>query len=87
MYESYRTAVSGLDVFSVGVTCPLHVLEMREQSRGDRVHGRARGLVDVVHSFCDYDVMVDTGTATSEACVDRILEALARTPGRNPATA
>jgi chloramphenicol 3-O phosphotransferase len=82
MYESYRKAVTGLDVFSVGVTCPLHVLEARERSRGDRVLGRARGLVEVVHTFCDYDVMVDTGSTTPEACVARILEALAERQDR-----
>jgi len=77
MYDSYSRATSGLDVFTVGVTCPLNVLEARERARGDRVQGRARGLVDVVHTFCGYDVMVDTGAASTEACVAAILEALA----------
>jgi chloramphenicol 3-O phosphotransferase len=44
MYESYLAASAGLDVFTVGVTCPLDVLETRERARGDRVLGRARGL-------------------------------------------
>lgn len=78
MYESYCRAVAGLDVFRVGVTCPLEVLEARERSRGDRVRGRARGLAQVVHGFCDYDVMVDTGTGSPEDGVAAILEALAR---------
>ena len=39
--------------------------------------GRARGLADVVHTFCDYDMTVDTGTASTEACVAAIVEALA----------
>ena len=77
MYESFRKASAGLDVFTVGVTCPIEVLEERETSRGDRVLGRARGLVDVVHSFCSYDVTVDTGATTPEACVAEILDALA----------
>lgn len=76
MYQSYRAATEGLDVFSVGVTCPLEILEARERARGDRVLGRARGLVEVVHSFCGYDVMVDTGQATTGACVAGILATL-----------
>jgi len=76
MYESYLAATAGLDVFTVGVTCPLDILERRERERGDRVLGRARGLADVVHTFCTYDVMVDTGVMTPEACVKKILDAL-----------
>jgi len=76
MYESYLAATVGLDVFTVGVTCPLDVLERRERERGDRVLGRARGLAEVVHSFCTYDIMVDTGVMTTEACVKKILDVL-----------
>jgi chloramphenicol 3-O phosphotransferase len=78
MDESLRRATEGLDIFMVGVTCPLDVLEARERARGDRVLGRARGLADVVHSFCDYDVTVDTGQTSTEACVAAILAALPR---------
>ena len=76
MYESCRQAFAGLDVFSVGVTCPIDVLESRERERGDRVLGRARGLAGVVHGFMTYDVMVDTGAMTPAACVSAILAAL-----------
>ncbi len=83
MYESYLAATAGLDVFEIGVTCPLDLLEARERARGDRVLGRARGLVDVVHTFADYDVTVDTGSMSTEACTAAILAALsARIPGR-----
>ena len=76
MHESCRQAFAGLDVFSVGVTCPIDILEARERERGDRVLGRARGLADVVHGFMTYDVMVDTGAMTPAACVSTILAAL-----------
>ena len=76
MYESCLAATVGLDIFKVGITCPLNVLEARERARGDRVLGRARGLVDVVHTFTDYDVMVDTGSMSTEACTATILAAL-----------
>jgi chloramphenicol 3-O phosphotransferase len=83
MYESCVRAFTGLEVFAVGVVCAIDVLEARESARGDRVIGRARGLAEVVHTFCEYDVMVDTGTAEVETCVATILAALAeRAPGR-----
>ena len=68
----------GLDVFAVGVTCPVDILEARERARGDRVHGRARGLVDVVHRFLAYDAMVDTGALSAEAAAAQIVTALSR---------
>jgi chloramphenicol 3-O phosphotransferase len=76
MAESCRRAFAGLDVFTVGVTCPLEVLEERERARCDRVVGRARGLVDVVHRFSDPDVWVDTAARDGPACVAQILAAL-----------
>ena len=82
MYESYLAAAAGLDTFTVGVTCPLGVLEARERASGDRVLGRARGLADVVHTFCAYDVLVDTAAMAAEACVTTILGALAARPAR-----
>ena len=76
MHRSCRTAFAGLDVFSVGVTCPIEILEAREKARGDRVIGRARGLAEVVHSFMSYDVTVDTGATSPEACVAAVLAAV-----------
>ena len=76
MHESCRTAFAGLDVFSAGVFCPIETLEERERARGDRVLGRARGLSEVVHSFMTYDLKVDTGAASAQACVEAILAAV-----------
>ena len=78
MYESVLTSFNGLDVFTVGVVCPVEILEAREAARGDRVLGRARGLAEVVHTFCDYDVVVDTGDNSPQTCIDQVLQALAR---------
>ena len=78
MHRSCLEAFAGLDVFRVGVTCPIDVLEARERARRDRVLGRARGLADVVHRFCRYDVKVDTGAMAPQACVAAILAALSR---------
>src|SRR5262249_53718147 len=76
-YQCYCKALAGLDVFSVGVTCPIDVLEAREKERGDRVIGRARGLATVVHTFMTYDLVVDTGVMQPAECVAAILAAVA----------
>jgi chloramphenicol 3-O phosphotransferase len=76
MYDSCRAAFAGLDVFAVGVTCPIDILEARERARGDRVLCRARGLAEVVHRFMPYDLRVDTGAHAPEDCVQAILTAV-----------
>jgi chloramphenicol 3-O phosphotransferase len=76
MFESCQKSFGDLEVFAVGVVCPIDILEARERARGDRAIGRARGLVDVVHSFCSYDVVVDTGHSPVDACVAEILARL-----------
>jgi chloramphenicol 3-O phosphotransferase len=78
MHASCRTAFAGLDVLAVGVTCPVEILEARERMRGDRVLGRARGLAEVVHTFMAYDLTVDTGANSPQACVSTILEAVSQ---------
>ena len=80
MYLGCAEALADLDVLSVGVTCPLEILEARERARGDRVLGRARGLADVVHTFMPYDVMVDTGTLSPEECVAAVVAAVDARP-------
>jgi chloramphenicol 3-O phosphotransferase len=49
-----------LDVFFVGVHCPLPELERRERERGDRRVGEARGDYEITHTFCTYDFEVDS---------------------------
>lgn len=76
MHQSCLKAFAGLDVFKVGVTCPVEILEAREKARGDRVLGRARGLAAVVHTFMSYDLTVDTGAASPKECAAAILAAV-----------
>lgn len=80
MAASCRQSFAGLDVFTVGVTCPLDVLEERERARGDRVLGRARGLVDLVHRFGEPDLWLDTGSADVGQAVETVLATLAGRP-------
>lgn len=52
--------LAGLDVFFVGIHCPLPELERRERERGDRRIGEARTDYQVIHSFTEYDLEIDS---------------------------
>ena len=52
--------LSSVDVFFVGVHCPLAELERRERLRKDRRDGEARQDHAVVHTFGAYDLEIDS---------------------------
>lgn len=64
--------LEGLDVFFVGVHCPLEELERRELRRGDRRIGEARADFAVTHRFSRYDF-----ECTTTVDVDGIAERVA----------
>jgi chloramphenicol 3-O phosphotransferase len=49
-----------IDVFFVGLHCPVDVLDARERSRGDRRAGEARNDAATVHDHCVYDIEIDS---------------------------
>ena len=61
-----------LDVFLVGVHCPLSELERRERERGDRRIGEARQDFEAIHTFVTYDLEVNS-TQSLESNVDAII--------------
>jgi len=67
-------------VLFVGVRCPLDVVMQRELERTDRTLGQAEAQFDVVHSWGNYDVEVDTSVLTPGEAVARISEALEASP-------
>lgn len=68
-FAEWRRTLVGLDVFLVGVHLPLHELERRERERGDRRLGDAKRDLDFVHSFCAYDLEVDSSLSPEDnAC-------------------
>jgi chloramphenicol 3-O phosphotransferase len=77
--ERLRTALSGLEVLWVGVTCDLDVARAREVLRPDRVPGQAESQALVVHKDVTYDLVVDTSSASSESCAAELLERLSPT--------
>ncbi len=66
-----------LDVFFVGLRCPLEELERRESARGDRRIGEARADFHTAHAFCTYDLEIDS-TQPVEANVSTVISAWAR---------
>jgi chloramphenicol 3-O phosphotransferase len=67
--------LSELDVFFVGVHCPLEELKRRESERGDRPLGDARRDFFAVHDHCSYDFEVD-GTLPPDISASKNIEAL-----------
>jgi chloramphenicol 3-O phosphotransferase len=62
--------------FLVGVTCPLEIIEAREQERANRPRGLARSqYTRVFHGT--YDLTLDTHALTTDECVDRLVALLA----------
>ena len=61
----YRRRLAGHALSVVKVTAPLAVVEQRERQRGDRLH---EGIA--------YDLELETGEATPEACARRLAAAL-----------
>ena len=64
-------------VFYVGVMCPLAEIESRERKRGDRYIGEGRSHMEYgVHTWSEYDLVVDTHAFATTEIVDSILTAL-----------
>ena len=66
--------LTGLDVFFVGVHCPLPELERRERERGNRRVGEARSDYQIIHSFAEYDLEIDS-TQPNQTNVSRLVNA------------
>lgn len=80
--EGWSTELADLSVVWVAVRCALDVAEVREQARGDRYLGIARGQYDVVHRGIDYDLELDTTSRSPDELVedlDRHLDLRSRT--------
>ncbi|NGX46777.1 MAG: Chloramphenicol 3-O phosphotransferase [Chlamydiae bacterium] len=81
--EEWKQALKNYHVLYVGVTTSLEILEAREQARGDRCLGSARGQYFKVHENVEYDLEIDTHTHSLEENIGKILDALKQKPS-NP---
>lgn len=74
--EEWKQTLKNYKVLYIGVTTPLHILEERERSRGDRFLGSARGQYFKVHENVAYDLEIDTYAHSLEENVAKIKEFL-----------
>lgn len=63
-----------LDVYFVGIHCPLPELERRERARGDRRVGDAKADYETTHAFCTYDLEIDS-TSARDGNVEAVIAA------------
>lgn len=74
----YQHSLSDLDVYVVGVRCPIDVAEARERARAAKERNLGVPIelrvpeFDLVHSNGSYDVEVDTSVLSELECVLRI---------------
>ena len=77
----FRELLSEFDCCYVGVFCSLEKLVARERARPDRVQGSAAEQFYRTHQGIDYDIQVDTGTASIQSCADLIIQYIADSEG------
>lgn len=63
------------DVFFVGVTAPLDVIEAREAKREDRQPGTARAQYEQMQKY-EYDLLIDTSILSPDMAADLIIKNL-----------
>jgi chloramphenicol 3-O phosphotransferase len=70
----------GHTVFSIGVLCPIDILNTRERARGDRFVGEGQShLDDGIHTWSAYDLEVDTYHASQKENIGKIQELVTQT--------
>jgi chloramphenicol 3-O phosphotransferase len=72
-----------LDLFFVGLHCPLEELERRERLRGDRRIGEAKADFENTHRFCTYDIEVSSAQSV-EANAKQVIAAWKERKMNNP---
>ncbi len=65
-------ALRPYDIYFVGVTAPLKIIEAREKLRSDRQPGTARAQYEEV-SALQYDILIDTSIYTIDQAADKII--------------
>jgi len=58
--DAWQDVLRNFNVFWVGVSAPISILEQREKERGNRKIGSARWQAEHVHVDVRYDLMIDT---------------------------
>jgi chloramphenicol 3-O phosphotransferase len=78
----YCRALHGLRVYLILVDCPIDELEKRERSHPNRTPGGARVQQAAVQCSDSFDLVVNSGTNSVEACAEMVLNHVASHPPR-----
>ena len=76
----YLRVMVDLDVYFVGVRCPLPVIENREKARLGRFPGTAESHFKLCHNHNRYDVEVDTSKSPPGECASLVIERMHQGP-------
>ncbi len=80
LLKQVAAKLSPFDVYFIGITCQLPILEERELLRGNRIIGSARGQHNVVHSCYEYDLTIDTSKTSTRDCALQIKTFIEKNP-------
>jgi chloramphenicol 3-O phosphotransferase len=80
LLDCWLNALAGQEVWMIGLHCDLPELERREQARGDRRIGQARGQYAKVHAGVHYDLELDTGLTSPQDAAGQIAGWIATRP-------
>ncbi len=76
--QDYLDVLDHVDLFFVGVKCPLAVAIEREQQRSRRFPGTASSHFDQVHQHMIYDIELDTALQPPQPCAQQVIEHITR---------
>lgn len=71
--EYFFSCIKRSHVFYVQLFCSLQELEKRESARTDRAAGGARSIFEMIYSFKEYDLQVDSSENSIQKCAQDIL--------------
>lgn len=74
VFKQLKEAVSPQYLWMVHVTCPLEIIQKREQARKDRCPGSAEASYTYLYPKDGYDLTVDTHFMTVSECANRIFD-------------
>ena len=76
IFSQLMTVCGSFPLLLVQVSCPPDILAQRERERGNRAPGSTAASLEYLYPKDGYDLTVDTGALTAEACSEVIFEKL-----------
>lgn len=74
IFDQLNEMLNSYHLWLIHVTCPLEILQKREQERKDRCLGSAEASYTYLFPKKGYDLTVDTHIMTVSECVDKIFD-------------